>query len=862
MITAEHERVSKSQDNKDWKKWGPYMTERQWGTVREDYSEDGSAWESITHDMARSNAYRWGEEGIAGFCDSKQNLCLAPAFWNHKDSILKERLFGLTGNEGNHGEDVKESYYHLENTPTHSYCRYRYKYPLEAFPYGNLVQENRRRSKSSPEYELEDTGVFNNGFFDVYITYAKNGMDDLLCEIRVINKSNERREISVIPQIWFRNYWNHNPKAKRPEIKLIGDGRIKADCHRIGTYFMYYEEGGRVMFCENETNAERIYGSPSKYPFKKDGINDCIVNGANQAVNSKREGTKAGIQYKRILDAGEEGVVRIRLSETEIEQPFVDFDEAMDARKKECEVYFDEITKETVHPESKSIQISAMQALLWSKQFYYFDVHRWLKGDGSRPERHSKRNANWQHLNNKNILLMPDKWEYPWYAAWDLAFHTVTMARMDGSFAKRQLSLMLREYYMHPNGQIPAYEWNFSDVNPPVHAWACWEVFQIDQKNTGVPDYDFLERIFQKLLMNFTWWVNQKDSEGKNLFEGGFLGLDNIGVFDRSNPPEGIDSIEQADATSWMAMFSLNMLRMSLELANNNPSYQESASKFFRHFLDIAGALNQIGDNGMSLWDEEDEFYYDVANRKNGTTERMKVRSLVGVIPLFAVEVVTHEMYDSLNDFQRRMRALLRFRPDLAQLISRVDEQGTAGKHLFSLMRGHRLEKLLERLLDPDEFLSDFGIRSMSKFHKDNPYEFNSGGQVHRVQYEPAESSNHMFGGNSNWRGPIWFPINYLIVNSLRKFNEYYKDQYTYECPVGSGERKTLDEVANELTKRLGSIFANTDKDSRLFHEFFDGDTGRGVGASHQTGWTALVANLIFEFPEVELGVKKEEAVL
>lgn len=872
--SIEELRLLQSSDNRKWKKWGPYLADRQWGTVREDYSIDGNAWDFVSHDQARSNAYRWGEEGIAGFCDHNQVLCLAPAFWNGKDPIIKERLFGLTNEQGNHGEDVKELYYHLDSSPTHSYCKFLYKYPQQPFPYKELLERG-KIGRDKPEVELLDTGVFaGNRYFDCFIEYAKAGMNDILMKITICNRGPEAAEIHVLPHIWFRNYWKHNSRYERPQLSQHTDNCIKTSSTRNGSFY-FYHENGEQLFCENETNNKLIYNYPSEYLYQKDGINNHVVEhliSSKPTVNPELFGTKAAVWFREDIPAGEERSFRIRLSRNRSSDPWSEFETILEKRKLECDDYYDSISKNGLGISQKKLLRSALGGLLWTKQFYYFDVYKWLNGepgDYTPPQRNNKRNFNWQHLTNRNIISMPDKWEYPWYAAWDLAFHATTFAYIDPCFAKQQLLIMLRENYMHPNGQIPAYEWNFGDVNPPVHGWAVWQVYEIDKKKTGVGDYDYLERAFQKLLMNFTWWVNQKDVNGIDLFEGGFLGLDNIGVFDRNKLPSGIKGLQQADATSWMAMFSLNMLRMSVELAKKNPAYEESASKFFRHFLNIAWAMHHIGERDLSLWDGEDDFYYDVVQLDSGKNVKLKVRSLVGIIPLFAVEILNQNLFDSMPEFKKRAVGIIRSRPDLAELISHIDEKNGEGCHLFSIMRGYRLEHLLKRLLSEDEFLSDYGIRSLSKYHKDHPYVFENHGQKHVIQYEPAESGNYMFGGNSNWRGPIWFPINYLIIQSLKKYYEFYGDEYQYEFPTGSGNKLNLKQIANELTLRLLKIFEKDEsgayqyhsdheqyendihfKDHHLFYEFFNGDNGKGLGASHQTGWTALIANLLLEIDE------------
>ena len=866
----EENRLSASTDEKTWKKWGPYLAERQWGTVREDYSLHGESWDYITHEKARSNAFRWGEEGIGGYCDYRQILCLAPAFWNGKDPILKERLFGLTNSQGNHGEDVKEAYYHLDASPTHSYAKYLYKYPHTEFPYHDLVVQN-RRGRHEREYEITDTRVFANGnYFDCYIEYAKADIDEILVKITVKNRGKNPAEIHVLPHIWFRNFWKHNPRYDRPIIKKRQDGLLVTKSIRNGKYY-YYHEGGKALFCENETNNLKIYNYKDEVNYPKDGINDFIIQGSD-SINPDDYGSKAAVWYHDTIEGGGERTYRSYLSKKKKTNPWNSFDEVFESRIEETNAFYNKLTPVGLNDQLRHVLRSSFGGLLWTKQFYYFDIYKWLFGGPGEvaPKRVFQRNDSWQHMTQRNIITMPDKWEYPWYAAWDLAFHATSFAYIDPDFAKNQLHLMMTEYYMHPNGQIPAYEWNFSDVNPPVHSWAVWDVFEKDKLKTGIPDYDFLEKCFQKLLINYTWWVNQKDKDGTSLFDGGFLGLDNIGVFDRNHMPSGIKKMEQADATSWMAMFTLNMLRMSIELSAENKAYEESAAKFFRHFLNIGWAMHNIGDGNISLWDEKDSFYYDVIHMDDGSSRRLRVRSLVGIIPLFAVEVMNKELFDNLSEFKERANRIIRTRPDLAALISRIGETNDHGDYLFSLMRAHRLEQVLKRLLDEEEFLSDFGIRSLSKFHEKHPFVFEHKGE-HRIAYTPGESDTGMFGGNSNWRGPIWFPINYLIIQSLRKFYRFFGDDYQYEFPTGSGTKLNLKEIANELTLRLMKLFDRNEdgryqyhnedadqlytkdehfKNHHLFYEFFHGETGRGMGASHQTGWTALIANLLIEMEE------------
>ncbi len=869
MSNAENLRLSQSSNNRNWKKWGPYVSERQWGTVREDYSPEGNAWNFVNHDLARSYAYRWGEEGIAGFCDNDQILCLAPVFWNGKDSILKERLFGLTNAEGNHGEDVKELYFHLDSSPTHSYCKFLYKYPQEAFPYLELLQKN-KRDRLSPEYELLDTDIFkDNRYFDCFIEYTKNEINDILMKITVYNRGPEAATIHVLPHLWFRNFWKHNARFNKPEIISLSTNSLQTTSSRNGSFYLYHQ-GGEQLFCDNETNNRRMYNRPNDSSFVKDGINNYIVNNEN-TVNPKKRGTKAAVWLKEKIRPGASKTFKIRLSKTELDDPWSGFEDIFIKRISETDEYYDKLAPKNLSVAHKALLRSSTSGLLWTKQFYYLDVFKWLFGEPNEtaPHRIYKRNYDWQHLTCRNIISMPDKWEYPWFAAWDLAFHATTFVHIDPDFAKQQLSVVLREYYMHPNGQIPAYEWNFSDVNPPVHAWSVWYVFEEDKKKTGVADWDFLERAFQKLLMNFTWWVNQKDANGTDIFEGGFLGLDNIGVFDRNHMPPGIKKLEQADATSWMAMYSINMLRISLELAQHNQAYEESAAKFFRHFLNIGWAMHHIGKKDISLWDNQDSFYYDAIQFENGTSQRLRIRSLVGIIPLLAVEIMHSKVFDHLRQFNTRLEVIKLTRPDLTRIISNIEHKNKDGNYLFAIMIDDRLESLLKRLLDEAEFLSDYGIRSLSRIHKEQPYVFGYQGTNYSINYEPGESSSTMFGGNSNWRGPIWLPLNYLIIHSLRKYYEYYGDKYQYEFPAGSGNKLNLKQIANQLTKRILKIFERNDegqfqyhagdqtnwsadhfKDHHLFYEFFHGDTGKGLGASHQTGWTALIVNLLLELDE------------
>lgn len=877
MIHSEKERLKASDNNKNWKKWGPYLSERQWATVREDYSTAGNAWNYINHDLARSYAYRWGEEGIAGFCDAGQVLCLAPAFWNGTDSIIKERLFGLTNNEGNHGEDVKELYFHLDSSPVHSYCKFLYKYPQQAFPYEELVTKN-ATSRLQEEYELQDTGIFDdNRYFDCYIEYAKNEINDILLQVTVHNRAAAAATIHVLPHLWFRNFWKHNPRYSKPEIISLSDTCLQSNSERNGQYY-FYHQGGEQLFCDNETNSMRMYNRPNSSAYVKDGINNYVVQNA-ATVNPEKTGTKAAVWMKASIPGGASKTFKLRLCNSEIENPWFDFDAIFIKRRIETDEYYKSLTPKYLPAAHSSLLRNALGGLLWTKQFYYFDVFKWHFGEPGDPApvRSHRQNYDWQHLTCRNILSMPDKWEYPWFAAWDLAFHAASFVHIDPDFAKQQLLVMLREYYMHPNGQIPAYEWNFSDVNPPVHAWGVWYVYETDKKRTGVPDRDFLERAFQKLLMNFTWWVNQKDANGTDIFEGGFLGLDNIGVFDRNHMPPGIKKLQQADATSWMAMYCLNMLRISLELSSFNLAYEESAAKFFRHFLNIGWAMHHIGQKDISLWEEEDGFYYDAIQFENGASQRLRIRSLVGIIPLLAVEIIHGSEFKNLRQFGTRLDVIKLTRPDLTRIIADMDKKNADGNYLFAIMVDERMEKLLKRLLDEAEFLSDYGIRSLSKAHE-TPYAFSYLDNSYSIQYEPGESSSSMFGGNSNWRGPIWFPLNYLIIHSLRKYHKYYGDSHTYEFPSGSGIKLSLKQIANELTRRLLKIFERGSngafryhnsrhiqwqdkhfKDHHLFYEYFHGDTGQGLGASHQTGWTALVANLLLEMEEDSLNETDEQ---
>ena len=769
---SEKQRIS----DVSWKKWGPYVSNREWGLVREDYSANGDAWNYTTHDTAEAKAYRWGEEGICGICDDFQKLVFSVGFWNKKDKMVKERFFGLTNGQGNHGEDVKEYFYYLDSTPTHSYMKMLYKYPQNAFPYENLIETNAGRDKEQPEYELIDTGIFDRDeYFDIFIEYAKESQTDILVRLTVVNKSENNVPLVVLPTVWFRNTWNWGYDDYKPQLDSNDSSRIGINHKDIEIKNLYARQSLRVLFCENETNSERIYQSPNSSTYCKDGINDFIINGNSGSVNPENVGTKASFFIDENFKAKETKTFEFRMSDKALEKPFEDFEKIFSQRQKESDEFYAEIQKGIQSDDQKLVQRQAFAGMLWNKMFYHYNVEKWLKGDPGEikpPKSREKiRNSEWKHLNNQHIISMPDKWEYPWYATWDLAFHTISFSLIDPDFAKFQLKLFLFEWYMHPNGQLPAYEWDFSDVNPPVHAWAVFRVFKIDEYLKGKPDLEFLESAFQKLLMNFTWWVNKKDKNGNNIFEGGFLGLDNIGVFDRNAVLPNGEQLEQSDGTSWMAMFALNMMRIALELAQYNTVYEEMAMKFFEHFLSIAHSLDNMGEENFSLWDEEDEFFYDAISASDGTNMYLKLRTIVGLIPMFAVEVIDDEMIENLPNFKKRMKWVLDNKPELASLVSRWEVKGQDSKHLLSLLRGHRLKRLLSRMLNPNEFLSDYGIRALSKEYENNPYTLNLNETDYRVKYTPAESDSGLFGGNSNWRGPIWFPINFLIIESLQRFS-------------------------------------------------------------------------------------------
>ena len=858
---------------KHWKRWGPYVSERAWGTVREDYSASGDAWNYFPHDHARSRAYRWNEDGLGGICDNHQNLCFALALWNGNDPILKERLFGLTGPEGNHGEDVKEYYFYLDSTPTHSYMKFLYKYPHRAFPYAQLEQENAARGREQPEFELLDTGVFEEDrYFDVQIEYAKQDVDDMAIRITVTNRGNDAARLDVLPSLWFRNTWSWTENETPPEITVENHGStstvLVARKSDFTPYWLYCADRPPALFTENETNFSRLYSVHDKQTFAKDGINDAVVHGLANSVNQEPRGSKAAVRYTLHLEGGASTVIRLRLSsDGKRTDSFGGFDALFDARIAEADEYYRTIIPDALSSDERSVMRQALAGLLWSKQFYHYVVKDWLEGDLKQPRppstRLNGRNSRWGHLYNADVLSMPDKWEYPWFAAWDLAFHCIALSIVDADFAKRQLSLLLREWYLHPNGQLPAYEWNFGDVNPPVHAWAAWRVYRIEQERSGTGDVKFLESVFHKLLMNFTWWVNQKDAEGLNVFEGGFLGLDNIGVFDRSAPLPTGGHIEQSDGTSWMAMYTLNMLTIASELARFDAAYEDIASKFWEHFLAIAHAITHICPDGKGLWDDHENFFYDVLHLADGNWERMKVRSLVGLTPLFAVETLDPSDLDRMPGFTRRLNWFVKNRSDLTSNIAHM-HGGQNDRLLLSIVDQEKLRSILQVMLNEEEFLSPFGVRSVSRIHGESPYVKFVGAARYQVDYEPGESTSGLFGGNSNWRGPVWFPMNHLIIESLQKYHHFYGDAFKVECPTGSGRMMTLAEIAAELSRRLCSIFVRNSqgrrpvyervekfqndahwKDLILFFEYFHGETGAGIGASHQTGWTGLVAKLL-----------------
>jgi mannosylglycerate hydrolase MGH1-like protein len=892
-MNQEQVRLAESRDRKThWKRWGPYLSERAWGTVREDYSPYGNAWEFFPHDHARSRVYRWNEDGLLGISDRQQMICFALSLWNERDPILKERAYGLTGNEGNHGEDVKDYFFYLDSTPTHSYMKALYKYPQAEFPYGDLLAENRRRGKDQPEYELLDTGVFNdNRYFDVFVEYAKGDVEDILIRITVANRGPEAARLRLLPTVWFRNIWSWGNPTHRPEMhQLDGAPAIELRHPRYDCRWLYCDGAPELLFTENETNYARLFGVPNPSAFVKDGIDNYIVHGDAGAVNPEHRGTKAAAHYNLTIEAGDTATVRLRLTDIDFprlqqQTPFEHFDRIFAERLREADEFYATVIPQDLSADAQGVMRQGFGGMLWSKQFYHYVIKDWLNGDPGNPppppERKNGRNREWQHLYNADVISMPDKWEYPWFAAWDLAFHCIPLALVDSDFAKEQLTLMLREWYMHPNGQLPAYEWAFGDVNPPVHAWAAWRVYKIDKKRRGKGDRAFLERVFHKLLLNFTWWVNRKDAEGMNVFQGGFLGLDNIGVFDRSAPLPTGGFIEQSDGTSWMAMYTLNLLAIAMELAKDDPAYEDVASKFWEHFLYIANAMSHRGADGEGLWDEQDGFFYDVLRLPGGEHLPMKIRSMVGLIPLFAVETLESDALDRLPGFKRRMHWFIENRSDLCNNLASMRVPGHGERRLLSIANGDQLRSILKYMLDEAEFLSPHGIRAISAYHRQHPYVLNTNGMDHRVDYEPAESSTGLFGGNSNWRGPIWFPVNFLLIESLQKFHHYFGDEFRVEFPTGSGKHLTLWEVAGELSRRLTSIFVRNESGTRpvygeimkfqtdphwrdliFFHEYFHGDSGAGLGASHQTGWTGVVTKLLQQSGEARRSKRHEHELV
>jgi mannosylglycerate hydrolase MGH1-like protein len=884
--TAEEQRLEQSRQRKEhWKRWGPYLSERAWSTVREDYSANGTAWDYFPHEQARSRTYRWNEDGLGGICDRHQMICFALALWNGHDPILKERAFGLTGSEGNHGEDVKEYYFYLDSTPTHSYMKYLYKYPQAEFPYARLVEENRRRDKHSPEFELLDTSVFDdNRYFDVFVEYAKADVEDILIKITAANRGSEPAQIHLLPTVLFRNRWtwgyNDDPKPiARKATSNITPATIGLEHFLFGKRRLYCEGAPALLFTENETNNQKLFNSANASPWVKDAFHEYIIHGNKEAVNPEQTGTKAAAQYTLTIGAGESATIRLRFTDQEIKSKAKifgqEFEHIFANRQQEADDFYATVIPQNLSLDARNVMRQAFAGMLWSKQFYHYVVKQWLEGDPKMPapppERLNGRNHQWPNLYNADVISMPDKWEYPWYAAWDLAFHCIPLALVDPEFAKEQLVLMTREWYMNPNGQLPAYEWALGAVNPPVHAWATWRVYKIDKKRSGKGDRKFLERVFHKLMLNFTWWVNRKDAEGSNIFEGGFLGLDNIGVFDRGAPLPTGGYIEQSDGTSWMAMYTLNLLAIAMELAREDPVYEDVASKFWEHFIHIAHAMNHLGQDGFELWNEEDGFFYDVLHLPDGGHFPLKVRSMVGLIPLFAIETLEAETLNRLPDFKRRLEWFIDNRRDLTANVACMRTTGRGERRLLSIVDQEKLRRVLRVMLDENEFLSPFGIRSLSRYHKDHPYTMNVKGVDYRVDYEPGESTTGQFGGNSNWRGPVWFPVNFLLVESLQKFHHYLGRDFKVECPTGSAKMLTLWEVAAEISRRLSRPFMSgadgrrpvyssiekfqTDphwRDLIQFPEYFHGDTGSGVGASHQTGWTGLVAKLMQQSGEYE----------
>jgi hypothetical protein len=881
-MTAEQVRLDEARAHKaPWKKWGPYLSERQWGTVREDYSEGGNAWEYFSHDQARSRAYRWGEDGLAGISDDKQQLCFALALWNGKDPILKERLFGLTNSESNHGEDVKEYYFYLDSTPTHSYMKYLYKYPQAPFPYANLVDTSRSRSRIEFEYELLDTGIFDQDrYFDVFVEYAKESPEDILIQITIHNRGPEPAELHVLPTLWFRNQWSWAGNIDRPSLHLVGNA-VRADHAALSERYLYCDGSPTFLFTENETNTQRVFGAPNRSPYVKDSINDYIVHGRRDAVNPEQKGTKASAHYHVTVKSGENEVIRLRLSDhapAAFAQgngrgvtPFGgSFADTLGLRHKEADQFYAGIIPRSLHSDAANVMRQALAGMLWSKQFYYYNVDLWLEERGSDPFKASRkaapRNEHWHHMYNGDIISMPDKWEYPWYAAWDLAFHVLALTLVDVDFGKQQLHLMLRERYMHPNGQMPAYEWNFGDVNPPVHAWSVIFTYRLEKVQKGVGDIKWLKSCFQKLLLNFTWWVNRKDRTGRNVFEGGFLGLDNIGVFDRSAPLPTGGYLEQADGTAWMALYADNMLEIAMELAMTDDDYTDMVHKFLQHDTLITSSLVKLGE-GIGMWDEEDGFFYDVLRLPDGTSQRLKARSMVGLLPLCAATVFEPQVFEKYPEVAIRFQRFIDARPELRAASHDPTKAGVAGRHLFAVLDETKLRRVLAKVLDEKEFLGPFGIRSLSRHHADHPYVFAAGGQDYRVSYVPAESDSGMFGGNSNWRGPVWMPVNVLLIRALLNYYAFYGNDLTVECPTGSGRYLNLYQVAEEITRRLTNTFLKDERGRRpvyggarkfqedphwrdliLFYEYFHGDNGAGLGASHQTGWTGIIARAMHMF--------------
>ena len=868
---AEQRRLKKNAGKKvPLEKWGPYLSERQWGTVREDYSKNGDAWPYFPHDHARSRVYRWGEDGLGGISDINQRLCFALALWNGKDAVLKERLFGLANREGNHGEDVKELYYYLDNIPTHYYMKYLYKYPQETYPYTDLLQENKNRGKHDPEYEILDTGIFNDDkYFDVFIEYAKNSSTDIFIKIEIVNRGNENAPITVLPTLWFYNNWQYSGEKYKPGINLLNNQSVIAKHRKLGDYYLYFQEANDILFTENETNFQRLYNRPNKSEFVKDAFHEATINGVDlQKLKDKKQGTKCSPVYRMQIEAHQSQSIFLRLCNKAQDNAFSEnFEDIFKVRKKEADDFYESIYPSSLSEDQKNIQRQAFAGLLWNKQYYHYDVDRWLHtSDGITPvsdERKHGRNHKWKYLKNQDVLSMPDNWEYPWYAAWDTAFHCITLAVIDPLFAKHQLTLLMREWYMDPRGQLPAYEWDFSDVNPPVHAFAALQVYKMEQKLYGKSDINFLKSIFQKLIINFTWWVNRKDSDGNSIFEGGFLGLDNIGLFNRSMLLPGNMLLEQADGTSWMGMYAMDMMNIAIEIAVHDISFEDTATKFYEHFVIIAEALNELG-----LWDEKDKFFYDVLSLNKSDSFALKIRSIVGLAPLFAVSQIEKKIFDQLPDFKIRMEWFQKYRR-ANHLYLPGQEKDDYDCILLSMVNKEKLSSLFNKILDESEFLSGGGIRALSKFYEKNPYTLNYGGNSYSIQYDPGDSTSDMFGGNSNWRGPVWMPVNFLLINAIKIFGSFYQDDLKIECPTGSGKLLPLTEVAKEITRRLLHIFEKNDQNERpvngpynwfykkeenkdlvLFHEYFHGDTLRGLGASHQTGWTGLIANLILDLKE------------